>query len=180
MKRVFNIQIFSVSLLAVFMIVVGTGSIPPGENEAMKGFTYSAVGGMFEVVFPVQYTEEKTDGEKTQTTKVTADEDGVSYMLSLTKHSEDLSAADPMNLAKVSIEAFAEAAGGKLTKSAEVKCGKHKGMEGTVDLSENSATIAYRVFLVQNYQIQMVAVCMGSKKVSKKAMSFLKSLKIKA
>ena len=77
-------------------------------------------------------------------------------------HHDDLAGVEPMDLAKVSLEAFTESINGDISSQSDWKVKKSTGLQAIMEISEHGAKVDYRVVIIGNNQYQLVTIEMES------------------
>jgi hypothetical protein len=158
--------------LALFTLLFLFTSFAPSP----KGFPYQSEEGKLSVVFPGDFTTERTEGNNNYTVKTTCTYNNQTYFVSYTMHSLELT--DPLDLAETSYDSFITALKGVMISKAEWTVKEHKGIKAMIDLPENSSKLDYRVIIVGNIQYQLIALAANIDYNEKDAESFFKSFKI--
>lgn len=159
----------AISLFA-FLFIFTSFTISP------KGFPYQSEEGKLSVVFPGDYTTERTEGNNNYTVKTTCTYNNQTYFVSYTMHSLELT--DPLDLAEASYDSFITALKGVMISKTEWTVKEHKGIQALIDLPENGSKLEYRVIIVGNIQYQLIALAANIDYNEKDAESFFKSFKI--
>ena len=130
--------------------------------------------------FPASFTE-TTDEKKTETngkyttTKVSSTFNNTTYFLGVTMHAPDFEYEE--GLENVSLESFANTAGGEITNREPWNYKKQKGVQANIETSE--FIIIYKVLIFEKKQIQVVvAYDKGTVQNPKTNTKFFKSLQI--
>jgi hypothetical protein len=141
-----------------------------------KGFPYQSDEGKLSVVFPGDFTTERTEGNNNYTVKTSCAFNNQTYFVSYTIHAMELT--DPLELAEVSYDSFITALNGVLMSKAEWKIKEKRGIKAIIDLPETDTKLDYRVIIVGNIQYQLIALAANNDFNEKDAGSFFKSFKM--
>lgn len=158
--------------LALFALLFLFTSFAPSP----KGFPYQSNEGKLSVVFPGDFTTERTEGDNNFTVKTSCNVNNQTYFVSYTMHSLELT--DPLDLAETSYDSFITVLKGVMVSKAEWKVKEHKGIKAMIDLPDNGSKLEYRVIIVGNIQYQLIALAANIDYNDKDAASFFKSFKM--
>jgi len=158
--------------LALFALLFLFTSFAPSP----KGFPYQSKEGKLSVVFPGDFTTERTKGNYHVTVKTTCMYNNQTYFVSYTIHSLELT--DPLDLAEASYDSFITAVKGVMISKTEWKVKELEGIQAMIDLPESGSKLDYRVIIVGNIQYQLIALAANIDYNEKGAGSFFKSFKI--
>lgn len=160
-------------LFAITFLLINTAWAAP---EADGNEKYSSKVGKVTVYFPGSYTEEKSreDYGDSYTIKSLVGDDA--YMLSFVIHSNDLSTSNLKELAQISLDAFAEEIGGKMSGEKDYV---YKGNEGRMcDIKmDNGLYIRYKCIIIGQIQYQLIAIISDRSKSSDTMKKFFESFK---
>lgn len=149
-----------------------------GTFSQEKWQNYSSDKGNYSIQMPAGAQLETSGEESSLTTeKLQIKENELLYVCSVTLHDSDLGETE--ELAKVSLESFAETVNGQILSQETWKVKKRKGLMATIRLNDD-VLIYYRVLIDGNRQFQVVAVTeskamQGSKNIDK----YFKSFKVR-
>lgn len=163
---------FTLPLLLIAFLFVSFSS-----RSQEKWQSYTSTKGNYSIQMPAGAEFENSGDESLTTEKLQIKEGEILYIASVTLHVTSLEDTD--ELAKVSLESFAETVGGTILNQETWSVKKKKGLMATISLGEE-VLIYYRVLIAGNRQFQVVAVtetkaAQGSKKIAK----YFKSFKVK-
>lgn len=113
------------------------------------------------VKFPATPKTETSTEDGTTNSRSMCTYEGSSIMYNVTHH-DDLAGVEPMDLAKVSLEAFTESINGEISSQSDWKVKKSTGLQAIMEISEHGAKVDYRVVIIGNNQYQLVTIEMES------------------
>jgi len=160
------------SLILIIAFIASTSMI-----YAQKDFLYKTNEGKFSVKFPGEYQETIEDGETAKTVKIQCNIDDHTYLASYSLHKIEMT--DHEEMAGISLESFNDAVGGNILSKEEWKVKKHFGLKANIDLPENESKLEYRVILIGNTQIQLIALAAYDNYDEAVVKAFYKSFKLK-
>ena len=149
------------------------GDLAPAQVE--KWVSYTSQEGKVKMKFPGEYEVSEEQKETHKVVKISSTIGDENYFLSYTVHNMPMK--EHYEMAKVSLNSFAEAFGVEPSNEEDFVYKSHRGRQATLRLEERGIVITYKALLVDQIQYQIVVVQAedGDQATKEK---FLKSFKL--
>ncbi|MCB0738136.1 MAG: hypothetical protein KDC92_11535 [Bacteroidetes bacterium] len=144
----------SVLLLASFLLFGFSNQ--ETKSEKTKWFKFKSEMSGSKLKFPGTFETEVTNKESGNTYKTNCIVGSVVYFMGETKHETEMTNHEEM--AKVSLDAFAEKLNGTINSESDWIIKKSKGRKAKISIDESDATVFYQVILIGQWQYQLVIV----------------------
>jgi hypothetical protein len=158
--------------LLVFYIGI-TSIAPPAKT------TYFSKEAKVSAVFPGQFTVSTKNEDAYSSEKAELVLDDLVYMLSFSNHKNEMIESDYDALSEVSLMAFLEGLGGKITKRDIWKVKKQKGLKSTFNVPAEGLKGEYRVVFRGQIQYQIIVLGLVDSWNQNSVDLFLNSFKLK-
>jgi len=163
-------KILKCSLPLLLVLFLAASFVPP------KGFLYKSEEGKMSVVFPGEYSTDRTDSESAVTIKTICSYYDQTFFASYTLHEVEI--VEHADMAETSYESFISSVNGELSTKSEWRIKDNIGLKAIMALP-NDVRLEYRVILVGNIHYQLVYMAEESIYDNKAAESFFDSFKLK-